>query len=70
MMTRITDTFMIDRDLRLSIYKEISRLVANMVHGGEENLRFEITFPDTATRGLHQKWRFTRSIVVQVDPRP
>ena len=37
--------------------------------GLEKNLRFEITFPDNARSGLHQTWQFTRSIVIQVDPR-
>ena len=69
MMIRLTETYVIDRDLRLGIYAEITRLVGNMTDGGEQNLRFEITFPDHASRGLHRKWQFTRSIVVQVDRR-
>jgi glycosyltransferase involved in cell wall biosynthesis len=69
MMIRLNDTFVVDRDLRANIYKEITRLVGNMANRGERNLRLEITFPDTATHGLHQRWQFTRSIVIRVDPR-
>jgi hypothetical protein len=69
MMIRLGDSFVVDRDLRVSIYKEIARLVGNMTDRGEPNLRLEITFPDAASHGLHQRWQFTRSIVVRVDPR-
>jgi glycosyltransferase involved in cell wall biosynthesis len=69
MMIRLNDAFVIDRDLRADIYKEITRLVGNMTGGGERNLRLEIKFPDGGTQGLHQRWEFTRSIVVRVDPR-
>lgn len=69
MMIRLNDTFVIDRDLRADVYKEITRLVGNMANSAERNLRLEITFPDVATRGLHQRWQFTRSIVIRVDPR-
>ena len=69
MMIRLTETCVIDRDLRLGMYQEITRLVGNMTDRGDKNLRFEITFPDNASRGLHQRWQFTRSIVIQVDPR-
>jgi glycosyltransferase involved in cell wall biosynthesis len=69
MMIRVTENYVIDRELRAGIYKEITRLVGNMTARGEKNLRLEITFPDDATHGLHQKWEFTRSIVIRVDPR-
>jgi hypothetical protein len=69
MMIRLNDTFVIARDLRVNIYKEITRLVGNMANRGEKSLRLEITFPDPATHGLHQRWEFTRSIVIRVDPR-
>jgi len=69
MMVRLNDTFVIDRDVRVSIYKEITRLVGNMANRREKNLRLEITFPDAATQGLHQRWQFTRSIMIRVDPR-
>jgi glycosyltransferase involved in cell wall biosynthesis len=69
MMIRLDETFVIDRDLRTSIYQEITRLVGNMVERGERNLRLDITFPDGGGRGLHQRWQFTRSIAIRVDPR-
>ena len=36
MMIRLTETFVIDRDLRVGIYEEITRLVGNMTNGGEQ----------------------------------
>jgi len=69
MMIRLGDSFVVDRELRAGVYKEVTRLVGNMINRGEGNLRLEITFPDAASHGLHQRWRFTRSIVICVDPR-
>ena len=69
MMVRLGDSFVVERDLRAGVYREITRLVGNMVDRGERNLRLEITFPDEASHGLHQRWQFTRSIVIRVDPR-
>jgi hypothetical protein len=40
-----------------------------MANNGDRNLRLEVTFPDAASRGLHRRWQFTRSIVIRVDPR-
>jgi glycosyltransferase involved in cell wall biosynthesis len=69
MIIRLNETFVVNRELRENVYKEITRLVGNMVNGSERNMRLEINFPDTAVHGLHQHYHFTRSIVLRVDPR-
>jgi hypothetical protein len=56
-----------DLATRRDLYAEISRLVQNM---GEmtagKSLTLEINFPDTATRGLHERWSFLRTLKLTV----
>jgi len=68
MLMRLDNGSRVKRDLRAAIYKEITRLVGNMAKG-EKNLQLQITIPDGRTDGLHDRWQFTRSILIRVDPR-
>jgi glycosyltransferase involved in cell wall biosynthesis len=71
MLIRLSGSFEIDLATRRGLYAEISRLVQNM---GEmtngKSLTLEINFPDTATRGLHERWSFLRTLKLTVTEKP
>ncbi len=71
MVIRLNGSFDVDLATRRGLYAEISRLVRNMGEMPDgKSLTLEINFPDTGTRGLHERWSFQRTLKLTVSEKP